>query len=252
MNVHFRHELILRSLQERGEVQVSSLASQLECSEMTIRRDLESLERLGGLRRVHGGAVSSYLSAEEAPFEIRVLENIEAKTAIAAAAVDLLVEGETVILDGGSTAMEVARSMRQRRLTVMPLALRPVLELDGNPDIKLLLPGGEVRTNELSLVGSLGEHAFSQLRFDTFVMGICGIDARAGVTTHMLAEADVKRAAAKAARRVIAVADASKIGRVAFGHVCDIGDVDILVTDVTADDLIVNELVALGVDVRRA
>ena len=149
---------------------------------------------------MHGGAVSLYLSAEEAPFDIRALENIEAKTAIALAAVDLLVEGETVILDGGSTTMEVARSMRQRRLTVMPLALRPVLELDGCQGIKLLIPGGEVRTKELSLVGSLSEHAFSQLRFDTFVMGICGIDAVAGVTTQMLAEAEVKRAAAKAAR----------------------------------------------------
>jgi DeoR/GlpR family transcriptional regulator of sugar metabolism len=219
---------------------------------MTIRRDLESLEGLGGLRRVHGGAVSLYLSAEEAPFDIRALENIEAKTAIAAAAVDLLVEGETVILDGGTTAMEVARSMRQRRLTVMALALRPVLELDGCQGITLLLPGGEVRTKELSLVGGLSEHAFSQLRFDTFIMGICGIDAVAGVTTQMLAEADVKRAAATAARRVIAVADGSKIGRVAFAHVCDIAAIDILVTDKSADDLIVNEMIAAGVDVRRA
>jgi DeoR/GlpR family transcriptional regulator of sugar metabolism len=167
-------------------------------------------------------------------------------------AVDLLVEGETVILDGGSTAMEVARSMRHRRLTVMPLALRPVLELDGCQGIKLLLPGGEVRSKELSLVGGLSEHAFSQLRFDTFVMGVCGVDAVAGVTTQMLAEADVKRAAATAARRVIAVADASKIGRVAFAHVCDITDIDILVTDASADDLTVSELTTAGIDVRRA
>src|SRR6202161_1395226 len=191
MDVHQRHHLILQSLQEHGEVQVSALATALDCSEMTIRRDLESLEGLGGLRRVHGGAVSLYLSAEEAPFDIRALENIEAKTAIAVAAVDLLVEGETVILDGGSTTMEVARSMRQRRLTVMPLALRPVLELDGCQGIKLLLPGGEVRSKELSLVGSLSEHAFSELRFDTFVMGICGIDTNAGATTHLLSEAAV-------------------------------------------------------------
>jgi DeoR/GlpR family transcriptional regulator of sugar metabolism len=219
---------------------------------MTIRRDLETLERLGGLRRVHGGAVSLYLSAEEAPFNIRALENIEAKTAIAVAAVALLVEGETVILDGGSTTMEVARSMRQRRFTVMSLALRPVFELDGCPGITLLLPGGEVRTKELSLVGGLSEHALSQLRFDTFVMGVCGIDAVAGVTTHLLAEAEVKRSAVRAARRVIAVADASKIGRVAFGHVCDIADIDILVTDVSADDLTVEGLIVAGVDVRRA
>jgi DeoR/GlpR family transcriptional regulator of sugar metabolism len=252
MDVHLRHHLILQSLQSHGEVQVSSLATELECSEMTIRRDLESLEELGGLRRVHGGAVSLYLSAEEAPFDIRALENIEAKVAIGAAAVDLLVEGETVILDGGSTTLEVARCMRQRRLTVMALALRPILELDGCQGIKLLLPGGEVRTKELSLTGGLSESAFSQLRFDTFVMGVCGIDTAAGVTTHLLAEAEMKRAAAKAARRVIAVADASKIGRTAFAHVCDVGDIDILVTDLSADDVLVGDLTAAGVDVRRS
>ena len=252
MDVRTRQLLILKALQTHGDVQVSSLATELTCSEMTIRRDLESLERLGGLRRVHGGAVSLNLSAEEAPFEIRALDNVEAKAKIAVAAVDLLIDGETVILDGGSTTLEVARAMRQRRLTVMPLALRPVLELDGCRDIKLLLPGGEVRAKELSLVGRLSEHAFSQLRFDTFIMGICGIDAVAGVTTQMLAEAEVKRAAANAARRVIAVADATKIGRVAFGHVCDISDVDILVTDASADESIVSELIAAGVDVRRA
>lgn len=252
MDVHIRQQLILQSLQEHDEVQVSTLAAELDCSEMTIRRDLETLEGMGGLRRVHGGAVSLHFSADEAPFEIRALESIEAKVAIAAATVDLLADGETVILDGGSTAMEVARAMRRRRLTVMSLSLRPVLELDGSAGIKLLLPGGEVRTHELSLIGSLTEHAFSQLRFDTYVMGVCGVDASAGVTTHLLPEAAVKRAAVARARRVIAVADASKLGQVAFGHVCDLSDLDVVITDASADATVVEELTAAGVDVRRA
>jgi DeoR/GlpR family transcriptional regulator of sugar metabolism len=195
--------------------------------------------------------VRNYLSAEEAPYGIRALENFQAKAALGIAAAGLLAEGETVILDGGSTAMEVARALRDRRMTVMPLALRPVFELDGSPGIKLLLPGGEVRPGELSLIGSLTEPAFAELRFDTFVMGICGIDAEAGVTTHLLAEAAVKRSAARAARRVIAVADASKLGQVAFGHVCDLTDLDILVTDASADERIVDALAVAGVDVRR-
>jgi DeoR/GlpR family transcriptional regulator of sugar metabolism len=147
--------------------------------------------------------------------------------------------------------MEVARALRDRRLTVMPLALRPVFELDGCPGINLLLPGGEVRPGELSLIGSLTECAFAELRFDTFVMGMCGIDATAGVTTHLLSEAAVKRAAARASRRVIVVADASKLGQVAFGHVCDLADLDILITDAAADDRIVDEFIVAGVDVRR-
>ena len=168
-----RHQMIMEALRQRSPVLVGELAVALGCSEMTVRRDLESLERSGGLRRVHGGAASVFLSAEETPYGIRALESHEAKATIGAAAASLLADGETVILDGGTTAMEVARALRNRRMTVMPLALRPVFELHECPGIKLLLPGGEVRPGELSLTGSLTEPSFSQLRFDTCVMGPC-------------------------------------------------------------------------------
>jgi DeoR/GlpR family transcriptional regulator of sugar metabolism len=191
-----------------------------------------------------------FLSAEETPYGIRALESTEAKAAIGAAAAGLLADGETVILDGGTTAMEVARSLCNRRMTVMPLALRPVFELHECAGIKLLLPGGEVRPGELSLTGSLSQGAFSELRFDTCIMGPCGIDVDAGITTHLLAEMVVKRAAARASQRVIAVADSSKLGRVAFGHVCDLAEIDILVTDAGADQQVVDQLRFAGVDVR--
>jgi DeoR/GlpR family transcriptional regulator of sugar metabolism len=242
--------MIMQALRQRSPVLVGELAAALECSEMTVRSDLESLERSGGLRRVHGGAASIFLSAEETPYGLRALEAREAKATIGAAAASLLADGETVILDGGTTAMEVARALRSRRMTVMPLALRPAFELHECPGIKLLLPGGEVRPGELSLMGSLTEFSFSQLRFDTCVMGPCGIDAKAGITTHLLAETAVKRAAAKASQRVIAVADSSKLGRVAFGHICDLDDIDIVLTDSEADQQMVEELREAGVDVR--
>jgi len=250
MDVQLRHQMIMEALRQRSPVLVGELAVTLGCSEMTVRRDLESLERSGGLRRVHGGAASVFLSAEETPYGIRALESHEAKATIGAAAASLLADGETVILDGGTTAMEVARALRNRRMTVMPLALRPVFELHECPGITLLLPGGEVRPGELSLTGSLTEPSFSQLRFDTCVLGPCGIDAKAGITTHLLAETAVKRAAARASQRVVAVADSSKLGRVAFGHVCDLDDIDIVVTDAAADQQIVDELRAAEVDVR--
>jgi DeoR/GlpR family transcriptional regulator of sugar metabolism len=250
MDVQLRHQKIMQALRQRSPVLVVELAAALDCSEMTVRRDLEALERSGGLRRVHGGAASVFLSAEETPYGVRALESSDAKRTIGAAAAGLLADGETVILDGGTTAMEVARSLRSRRMTIMPLALRPVFELHECPGIKLLLPGGEIRPSELSLTGSLTEASFSQLRFDTCVMGPCGIDVTAGITTHLLAETVVKRAAAKASQRVIAVADSSKLGRVAFGHVCDLTDIDILVTDAGADEQRVDELLVAGVDVR--
>jgi DeoR/GlpR family transcriptional regulator of sugar metabolism len=250
MDVQLRHQKIMQALRQRSPVLVVELATALDCSEMTVRRDLEALERSGGLRRVHGGAASVFLSAEETPYGVRALESSEAKRTIGAAAASLLADGETVILDGGTTAMEVARSLRSRRMTIMPLALRPVFELHECPGINLLLPGGEVRPGELSLTGSLTEASFSQLRFDTCVMGPCGIDMTAGITTHLLAETAVKRAAARASQRVIAVADSTKLGRVAFGHICDLGDIDILLTDAGADPQTVAELRVAGVDVR--
>jgi DeoR/GlpR family transcriptional regulator of sugar metabolism len=250
MDVQARHQTIMQALRQRSPVLVGELAATLDCSEMTVRRDLETLERSGGLRRVHGGAISVFLSAEETPYGLRALESHEAKATIGAAAAGLLADGETVILDGGTTAMEVARALRNRRMTVMPLALRPVFELHECPSIKLLLPGGEVRPGELSLTGSLTEASISQLRFDTCVLGPCGLDAKAGITTHLLAETAVKRAAVRASQRVIAVADSPKLGRVAFGHVCDLDDIDILLTDVDADQQMVDELQAAGVDVR--
>jgi DeoR/GlpR family transcriptional regulator of sugar metabolism len=243
---------IVETLQERNQVQVSTLAEALGCSEMTVRRDLQVLEGSGALRRVHGGAVRGFLGAEEAPYHLRALEAADAKEAIGAAAAALLTDGETVVLDGGTTALEVARALRPRRMTVMPLALRPVFELQDAPDIRLLVPGGEVRPTELSFVGDLTVTAFAELRFDTYVMSLCGFDATAGVTAHHLTEAVVKRAAASASRRVVAVADASKIGRVAFGHICDVGVVDVLITDTEADEEVVDELRRADVDVRRA
>src|SRR6204780_3260349 len=250
MDVQMRHQMILQALRQHSPVLVGELATTLDCSEMTVRRDLESLERSGGLRRGHGGAASVFLSAEETPYGIRALEAHEAKAMIGAAAAGLLADGETVILDGGTTAMEVARALRNRRMTVMPLALRPVFELHECPGIKLLLPGGEVRSGELSLAGSLAESSFSEFRFDTYVMGPCGIDAEAGITSHHLAESAVKRAAGKSSQRVIAVADSSKLGRVAFGHVCDLDQIDIVVTDAGADPLRIEELRGRGVAVR--
>ena len=219
---------------------------------MTVRRDLRALEGNGALRRVHGGAVRGFLGAEEEPYHLRALDAADAKEAIGAAAADLLTDGETVVLDSGTTALHVARALRRRRMTVMPLALRPVFELQDAPEIRLLVPGGEVRPTELSFVGDLTGNAFAELRFDTYVMSLCGFDVTAGVTAHHLPEAVVKRAAAQASRRVIAVADASKIGRVAFGHICDVGVVDVLVTDGEADEEVVEQLGRAGVDVRRA
>jgi DeoR/GlpR family transcriptional regulator of sugar metabolism len=245
-----RHRQIVQALREREEVQVTALAAALGCSEMTVRRDLELLEREGILRRVHGGAVRTFHTAEETPYAMRALSHMEAKTRIGRLCAELVEDGETVILDGGTTAFEVARDLRGRSITLMPLALRPVFELQDSPDVRLLLPGGEIRPGELSLIGGLTSRSFAELRFDTLVLSPCGIDPTAGVTAHLIAEAEVKRAALQASRRVVAIADSSKLGAVAFSRVCQVSDLDVLITDTDADPRLVEQLVGAGVDVR--
>ena len=175
-----RRRQIVEALSEREEVQVAALAAALGCSEMTVRRDLEALERDGILRRVHGGATRARQTAEETPYAMRAFGHTDEKARIGARCAELLDEGETVVLDGGTTAMEVARLLRGRRLTIMPLALRPVFELHDSPQVRLLLPGGEVRPGELSLIGGLSRRSFSELHFDTFVLSPCGIDPTVG------------------------------------------------------------------------
>lgn len=231
---------------------MADLATALGCSEMTVRRDLEALELEGVLRRVHGGARRVAHTAEEAPYAMRAFSFADEKARIGARCAELLKDGETVILDGGTTAMEVARALKVRRLTVMPLALRPVFELHDAPEVRLLLPGGEVRPGELSLIGGLSRHSFSELHFDTFVLSPCGIQPAAGVTAHLIAEAEVKRAALEASQRVIAVGDSSKLGVVAFGRVCPLARIDVLVTDSGADPGLLKEISGLGVDVHVA
>ncbi len=245
-----RRRQIVEALSESDEVQVAALATSLGCSEMTVRRDLEALERDGICHRVHGGATRARQTAEETPYAMRAFSHADEKARIGARCAELLDEGETVVLDGGTTAMEVARLLRGRRLTIMPLALRPVFELHDSPQVRLLLPGGEVRPGELSLIGGLSRRSFSELHFDTFVLSPCGIHPTAGVTSHLMAEAEVKRAAIEASGRVIAVADSSKLGVVAFDQVCHVGRIDVLVTDTGADPGLVEQIAAAGVDVQ--
>ena len=150
------------------------------------------LEHDGVVRRVHGGAVRVQLRRDELPYAARVMEAIEAKQRIARAVVGLISDAETVILDSGTTALEVARALRGRPVTVLPLGLRTLIELADDDQISLICPGGDVRPGELTVTGDLAEVAFERLRFDTLVLSGCGLHEREGVTAHVPADARVR------------------------------------------------------------
>jgi DeoR/GlpR family transcriptional regulator of sugar metabolism len=230
MNVRIRRQSLLEAVRTEP-IPVSTLAITLGCSEMTVRRDLDALEREGVLRRVHGGAVAFNLRGDEVPYSLRAFEAVEAKERIAREVAGLIADGETVVLDCGTTTAEVGRALRGRSVTIMPLGLRTLIDLANDEHVHLIAAGGDVRAGEMVVTGDLAEVAFERLRFDTFILGCCGISEHDGVTTHVPADARIKRAAIASSRRTVLVGDASKLGGVAFGRVCELDALELLVTD---------------------
>lgn len=246
-----RLKKIVEAVSGAGSASVAELAELTGASEMTIRRDLEALADQGVLERYRGGARSLLLRGQEPPFALRAREGLEAKRRIAAEAAAMLSEGESVVLDSGTTCLEVARALRHRRLTVMPLSLHAANALVGAPDLRVLLPGGEPRPGELALTGPLAEASLAALRFDTAIIGCCGLSAPDGLTAYDLADAAVKRAAIASSRRVIAVADAGKLSRAALAVVGPASALHTVVTDRSAPAEETAALSDLGVTVLR-
>ncbi len=222
---------ITEAVRDAGSLGVAELAALTGASEMTIRRDLEVLASQGVLERFRGGARSLLLRGSEPPFALRFDENAEAKRRIAAVVASLIADGESVVLDSGTTCLEVARLLHDRRLTVMPLSLHAVNALSSSASLTLLVPGGRPRPGELALTGPLTLASLSALRFDTAVIGCCGLSAEHGLTAFDLEDAAVKRAAISSARRVIAAVDASKLTRTALAFVAPVSSLDAVVTD---------------------
>ncbi|AGF60488.1 DeoR-family transcriptional regulator [Streptomyces hygroscopicus subsp. jinggangensis TL01] len=230
-----RHRLIAQAVQEAGTATVAELADLTGASEMTVRRDLDHLAAQGVLERFRGGARTLLLRGDEPPFALRTHEAVDAKRRIAAEVASLITDGETVLLDSGTTCLEVARLLRGRQITVMPLSLQAIDVLGDAPEpTALLVPGGRPRAGEGALIGPLTLASLSALRFDTAVLGCCGLTDGDGMTAYDLNEAAVKKAVVASARRVIAAADGSKLGRTAHAYVGPSTLVDVLVTDATA------------------
>lgn len=227
-----RRAAIMRVLKASGRVGVAELSELAQVSDMTIRRDLEALEREGLLKRARGGAVSVTSLSYEPPYVLRKEMKAESKARIGRRAASLLREGETVILDVGTTAVEVARALKGRQnLTVLTSNLWAAALLADEPGIVLIVTGGQARKRERSLVGGLAARAFDELVFDVFVMGVAGLHQEYGVTDFNVDEAQVKRAAIGASQRRIVIADSSKLGKVAFAKLCDLDQIDVIVCD---------------------
>jgi DeoR family transcriptional regulator, aga operon transcriptional repressor len=227
---------VLRSVNTRGAVALGELAEELQVSAATLRRDLAEMEDQGLLIRTHGGARSQAVH-DEVPVHLRDLEAREAKRRIALRAAELIPAGPyAVALTGGTTTAEIARALARRpQLTIITNALTIALELAARPTAKVILTGGMVRSSSFEAVGVLAENTFKAVNVGTAILGVDGISASGGATTHDEVEARTNHAMVEHAQRVMVVADGSKVGRVTFAQMADTSEIDVLVTDTTAD-----------------
>ncbi|TRW84958.1 DeoR/GlpR transcriptional regulator [Mycolicibacterium sp. 018/SC-01/001] len=228
-----RRDHIEQRVRAAREMTYAALATEFDVSEMTIRRDVEALEASGVVRRVVGGAIALQGKDTEPSFATRMADAAQEKIHIADVVADLIGMNETVILDSGSTALAVANSLRGRGLglTVVTPSVLAALALVEEPDTTVVLTGGELRSGELSLIGSAAEDTLANYNCDTYVMGVAGIDGERGISDYHQAESRVKRAASRRADRVIVAADKSKLGRVTFVSIAALSSVAVIVSD---------------------
>jgi DeoR/GlpR family transcriptional regulator of sugar metabolism len=245
-----RRQRIFEELEASGIVAVRDLARKFDVSAMTVARDLQELEQQGLIRRVHGGAISVRGASYEPPFIARETQHAEEKRRIAARAVDLVQDGDSLILDVGTTVLEIARALKGRRnLTVLISNLRAALELASQPAIQVIVVGGKLRASELSMVGHLAEQTLRGFQVDKAFIGVGGIAPQHGLTEFSFEEAGAKRAMLERARQRIVVADHTKFGKVMLTTVAPLSSVDTIITGAEADPQIVQELKQAGVQV---
>ena len=227
-----RRAKILEWLQEEGSARVRSLAEAFEVSEVTMRQDLEKLETDGHIVREHGGAFLKSVTQQVRSMALQHLENMEAKHRIGRAAAALVSDGETIILDSGSTTTEVATQLIGKRdMTVITNALNIALMLGAEPGFEVHMTGGHFKAPTLSLSGERSADYFRGLFVQTLFLATAAIDLDAGLTYPALSDIPVKRAMIDAAQRVILVADSSKIGQRSFSALGGLDLIHMLVTD---------------------
>lgn len=251
-----RQHQIGRLVAELGRVRVGDLAERFGVSGVTIRKDLDVLERQGRVVRTHGGAVSPAGAGMERGFDVRERLQRAEKDAIGRVAAAMVADGESIALDASTTAYAMARHLRARggwlHLTVVTNGLRIALELAGVAGVTVVMPGGFIRPEALSLVGPLGEGLLERVNVQRAFLGATGFSVDAGLCDGTEEEAQIKRLLVAAAGETIGLVDRTKWARRSFATFCPMRSLGAIITDAPCPDGMAAALEAAGVRLMEA
>lgn len=227
-----RRDKILELLKEDGSAKVIDLAKLFKVTEVTIRQDLERMERDGLLVREHGGAYLKNIEAQVKSFELSHQENLDKKERIAAKCLEFIESGDSIILDSGSTTTEIAKKLKGfKNLTVITNALNIAMMLGTEPGIELIVTGGEFKPPTLSLTGQKAADFFTGINVQKLFLATAGLSLKAGLTYPSISDIVVKKAMIEAAETTYLVADSTKIGKSSFASLGALSLINYVITD---------------------
>ena len=236
MNAAERKRNILDILREKESVQVGELTEIFNVSKVTIRTDLDDLEQKGLLVRTHGGAMIAERQELVRLISNTINECADKKKLIAQLASSLIVPGSAIIIDSGSTTVHLTRHIEQIPLTVMTNSLLVIQNLMAAGNIELVVAGGSLSRQSMSLTGNHARECFRQVHADMLFLGASGFSASSGVFCTNLIEADTKRAMIDSAAKVCLMVDSTKTGKTSLARICDWSSIDMIITDSMSSD----------------
>lgn len=227
-----RKDKILELLKEDGSAKVVNLAKLFKVTEVTIRQDLEKLEKEGLVLREHGGAFLKNMETQVRSFSLTHQDNLDKKELIAKKCLEFIDDGDTIILDSGSTTTEIAKKLKGvKNLTVITNALNIALMLGVEPGIEVIMTGGEFKPPTLSLTGQKAADFFNGLNVHKLFLATAGLSLKAGLTYPSISDLVVKKAMINAAETTYLVADSTKIGKSSFASLGALSLIDYIITD---------------------
>ncbi len=232
-----RKNLILEKLQDEKRVVVGELSELFSVSEETIRRDLDKLDKEGLADKIYGGAVLVESNNTDVPFSVRKKRNMLGKRVIAELIRDIVADGDHIILDPSTTAVSIAKALKEKkRLTIVTNSIEVLVELSDVSGWDIISTGGNLRENYLALVGPKTVETIQSFNADKVILSCKGMDMQRGITDANEMFSQVKKAMLRSAKQKILAVDYTKFDKVAFAQICEVIDLDMVVTDVRPSD----------------